>query len=78
MNKITTKQFGGAREMHVIAELMFAGRSAVKMPDGWPGHDIIAWTDDGTTRISVKGMRFESRRSNRSQAGWWAFKPDSE
>jgi hypothetical protein len=78
MKEITSKQFGDACEMHVIAELMFAGRPAVKMPDGWRGYDIIAETDDGPTRISVKGMRFDSRRSNRSQAGWWAFTPDSE
>jgi hypothetical protein len=43
--------------------------------DGWPGHGIIAETRDGPTRIAVQGMRFDRRRSNRGQAGWWAFKP---
>jgi hypothetical protein len=78
MKQLTTKQFGDACEMHVITELMFSGRPALKMPDGWRGYDVIAETDDGPTRISVKGMRFDSRRSNRSQAGWWAFNPNSE
>ena len=54
MKEITSKQFGDACEMHVIAELMFAGRPAVKMPNGWRGYDIIAETDDGPIRISVE------------------------
>jgi hypothetical protein len=43
--------------------------------DGRPGCDIIAKTAHGPTRIAVTGMRFDSRRSNPSQAGWWASKP---
>ena len=78
MKELTTKQFGDACEMCVVAELMFAGHPAFKMPDGWRDYDILVETDGGWTRIQVKGMRFDSRRRNRRQAGWWAFEPDNE
>ena len=55
--------------MFVVAELMFTGRPAIKMPDGWRGYDVIAEADADLIRISVKGMRFDSRRANRNQAG---------
>ena len=64
--------------MFVVAELMFTGSPAIKMPDDWRGYDVIAEADADLIRISVKGMRFDSRRANRNQAGWWAFEPDNE
>jgi hypothetical protein len=78
MKELTSKQFGDACEMFVVAELMFTGRPAIKMPDGWRGYDVIAEADADLIRISVKGMRFDSRRANRNQAEWWAFEPDNE
>jgi hypothetical protein len=51
----TTKQQGDACEMLVAAELTLAGVPALKVPDLWPGYDIIAQPpDQGPQRISVK------------------------
>ena len=53
---ITTKQFGDACEHYVVAMLGFANVPAQKMPDGWPGYDVIAQPSQSTPlRISVKG-----------------------
>ena len=38
----TTKQMGDACEMLVAAELTLAGVPALKVPDNWPGYDVIA------------------------------------
>ena len=37
----TTKQMGDACEMLVAAELTLAGIPALKVPDNWPGYDVI-------------------------------------
>jgi hypothetical protein len=60
---LTTKQFGDACEHHVLARVAFAGHPAIKMPDGWPGYDLL--TEDGQ-RISVKGLRY----GNGQKAAW--------
>lgn len=38
----TSKQMGDACEMVVAAELILAGVPALKVPDNWPGYDVIA------------------------------------
>jgi len=56
MKELTTKQRGNAAEHYVIAMLGFNGIPAAKMPDGWPGYDLIAQLpgDVLPLRISVK------------------------
>ena len=57
----TTKQMGDACEMLVAAEFTLAGIPALKVPDFWPGHDVIAQPRDGrpTQRVSVKSRTFK-------------------
>ena len=57
----TSKQMGDACEMLVAAELTLAGIPALKVPDNWPGYDVIAQHPDGTEplRISVKSRTFK-------------------
>ncbi len=52
----TSKQMGDAGEMLVAAEITFAGIPAMKVPDCWPGYDVIAQRQGGGApqRISVK------------------------
>src|SRR4051812_600070 len=51
---------GGACEMLVAAELTLAGIPALKVPDGWPGYDVIAQPlDVAPQRISVKSRTFK-------------------
>lgn len=51
----TSKQFGDAAEMLVAAELTLAGVPALKVPDLWPGYDVIAQPVGlPPQRISVK------------------------
>lgn len=64
----TTKQMGDAAEMLVAAELTLAGIPALKVPDNWPGYDVVAqppadWpgyaasidnSDHAPQRVSVK------------------------
>jgi len=58
--QIATKQMGDACEMLVAAELTLAGVPAFKLPDNWPGYDVIAQPFDGTPqRISVKARTFK-------------------
>jgi hypothetical protein len=47
---------GDAGEALVVAELTLAGVPAAKMPDNWPGYDVIAETKgaEHPQRISVK------------------------
>jgi hypothetical protein len=64
----TTKQMGDACEMLVAAELTLAGVPALRVPDFWPGYDVIAQprdliaqpTDRKPLRISVKSRTFKS------------------
>ena len=57
----TSKQMGDACEMLVAAELTLAGVPALKVPDNWPGYDIVAQPRDRKTplRISVKSRTFK-------------------
>jgi hypothetical protein len=57
----TTKQMGDACEMLIAAELTLAGIPALKVPDNWPGYDVIAQPQDATEplRISVKSRTFK-------------------
>ena len=56
MEKLTTKQRGDAAEHYVISMLGFNNIPASKMPDNWPGYDLVAQPPDDTKplRISVK------------------------
>jgi hypothetical protein len=55
---------GDACEMLVAAELTLAGVPAIKMPDNWPGYDVIAQPKDvpAPQRISVKSRTFKRGR----------------
>src|ERR1700692_2583480 len=56
----TSKQMGDACEMLVAAELTLAGIPALKVPDNWPGYDVIAEPVDGEPQlISVKSRTFK-------------------
>jgi hypothetical protein len=57
----TTKQMADACEMLIAAELTLAGVPALRVPDNWPGYDVIAQPREGTTpvRISVKSRTFK-------------------
>ena len=57
----SSKQMGDACEMLVAAELTLAGIPALKVPDGWPGYDVVAQSRDGSEplRISVKSRTFK-------------------
>jgi hypothetical protein len=57
MEKLTTKQRGDAAEHYVISMLgLKGGIPAAKMPDNWPGYDVVAQLPGDTQplRISVK------------------------
>jgi hypothetical protein len=56
MEKLTTKQRGDAAEHYVISMLGFNSVPAAKMPDNWPGYDLVAQPPDGAQplRISVR------------------------
>jgi hypothetical protein len=59
-DRYTTKQMGDACEMLVAAELTLAGVPAFKLPDNWPGYDVIAQPFDRTPqRVSVKSRTFK-------------------
>ena len=58
--KYTTKQMGDACEMLVAAELTLAGVPALRVPDFWPGYDVIAQpVGQEPLRISVKSRTFK-------------------
>jgi hypothetical protein len=56
MQKLTTKQRGDAAEHYVISMLGFNSIPAAKMPDNWPGYDLVAQRPNGakSLRISVR------------------------
>lgn len=59
----TSKQMGDACEMLVAAELTLAEVPAMKMPDNWPGYDVIAQPKGADPiRISVKSRTFKLGR----------------
>lgn len=57
----TRKQMGDACEMLVAAELTLAGVPALKVPDNWPGYDVVAQRQGGgePLRISVKSRTYK-------------------
>ncbi|KAF0123552.1 MAG: hypothetical protein FD139_1430 [Methylocystaceae bacterium] len=57
----TRKQMGDACEMLIAAELTLAGVPALKVPDNWPGYDVIAQPPglNEPLRISVKSRTFK-------------------
>lgn len=58
--RYTSKQMGDACEMIVAAELTLAGVPALKVPDNWPGYDVIAQPfDRPPQRISVKARTYK-------------------
>jgi hypothetical protein len=60
MEQLTIKQRGDAAEHYVISMLGFNSIPAAKMPDNWPGYDLVAQPPDGAQpiRISVKFRTF--------------------
>src|ERR1700722_2668842 len=56
MQKLTTKQRGDAAEHYVISMLGFNSIPAAKMPDNWPGYDLVAQRPNAAKplRISVR------------------------
>jgi hypothetical protein len=52
---------GDACEMLIAAEMTLAGVPALKVPDNWPGYDVIAQPTSGgdPRRISVKSRTFK-------------------
>ncbi len=58
--KFMSKQMGDACEMLVAAELTLAGIPAMRVPEQWPGYDVVAQPfDRGVQRISVKSRTFK-------------------
>ena len=70
LRRFTTKQMGDACEMLVAAEMTLAGVPAVKMPDNWPGYDVIAQPQGlPPQRISVKSRTF--KRGGDTFVSYW-------
>ena len=65
MQKLTTKQRGDAAEHYVISMLGFNSIPAAKMPDNWPGYDLVAQRPNGARAESAQVV---SRV--RSSGGW--------
>ncbi len=68
--KLTTKMLGDAGEHYAVSQFTFAGRPAMKMPDGWSGYDLAVETGAGLVRVSVK-TRSESQGWKTSR--WFNF-----
>ena len=66
--RYTSKQMGDAGEMLVAAELTLAGVPAIKVPDNWPGYDVVAQPPGGErpVRISVKSRTYKRVRLSSS------------
>ena len=60
VKRYTKKQMGDACEMLIAAELTLAGIPALKVPDNWPGYDVVAQPegDAEPLRISVKSRTY--------------------
>jgi hypothetical protein len=66
MNTLTAKQFGDSCEMLVLSRVTLAGTPTAKMPDGWPGYDLIAQRpgNNAPLRISVKARHADCNNGN--------------
>jgi hypothetical protein len=62
VKRYTKKQMGDACEMLIAAELTLAGIPALKVPDNWPGYDVVAQPegDAEPLRISVKSRTYKT------------------
>lgn len=72
--KLTTKMLGDAGEHFALSRFTFAGRPALKVPDAWPGYDLLVETGHGFVHVSVKTRR----ESERWKAGSWFEFDDSQ
>ncbi|NOT31518.1 MAG: hypothetical protein HOP15_13810 [Planctomycetes bacterium] len=67
---IASKMLGDAGEHYALSQLTFAGKPAMKMPEGWEGYDLAYESGTGLVRISVK-TRSESEGWSTSR--WFTF-----
>jgi hypothetical protein len=71
MEKLTTKQRGDAAEHYVISMLGFNNIPAAKMPDNWPGYDLVA-----QRRNAAKPLRISVRfRTDGNYGPYARYKP---
>jgi hypothetical protein len=68
--KLTTRMLGDAGEHYAVSQFTFAGKPAMKMPDGWSGYDLAVESGAGLVRVSVK-TRSESQGWKTSR--WFNF-----
>jgi hypothetical protein len=68
--KVTRKMLGDAGEHFALSQFTFAGRPAVKMPDAWPGYDLVVKEGSRTVKVSVK-TRSES--TGWKTSSWFTF-----
>lgn len=73
--RYTKKQMGDACEMLIAAELTLAGIPALKVPDNWPGYDVVAQPPglEKPLRISVKSRTFKNGAAYVEYLGTDAF-----
>jgi hypothetical protein len=69
-SKATRKMLGDAGEHYALSRFTFAGKPAMKMPDGWRAYDLGVETGTGLARVSVK-TRSESVGWKTSK--WFSF-----
>ena len=74
VDQLSTKQFGDACEHAALAEFLFAGWPAVKMPDVWKDYDLMI-IDRPDGKISVRGRR-EGLRNGKRTGSWWQIDAD--
>lgn len=67
---VKTKALGDAGEYFALSQFTFAGYPASKMPDCWPGYDLVVETGHGLVRVSVKTRRETAKWKSGS---WFAF-----
>lgn len=68
--EVKTKALGDAGEYFALSQFTFAGFPASKMPDCWPGYDLVVETGRGLIRVSVKTRR---ETANWKSAPWFLF-----
>jgi hypothetical protein len=68
--EVSSKALGDAGEYFALSQFTFAGLPASKMPDCWPGYDLIVESGHGLARVSVKTRR---ETINWKSAAWFMF-----